>query len=37
MNRSKKICVLLALLIAVSLAAFGVSRYEQHKEEIKNK
>ncbi len=36
MNRSKKICVLLALLIAVSLAAFGVSRYEQHKEEIKN-
>lgn len=36
MNRSKKIYILLAVLITVSLAAFGVSRYEQHKEEIKN-
>lgn len=36
MNRTKKLCTLLALLAVVCGATFGVSRYEQHREEIKN-
>lgn len=32
MKRGKKIGILLGLLCCVSLAAFGVSRYEEHKE-----
>lgn len=36
MKRLKKISILLAVLIVVCAAAFGVSRYEEHKEEIKN-
>ncbi|MCM1127071.1 MAG: DUF4340 domain-containing protein [Lachnospiraceae bacterium] len=36
MKRNKKIIILLAALICVSLAAFGVSRYEEKKEIIKN-
>ncbi len=36
MKRGKKIGILSGLLCCVSLAAFGVSRYEEHKEVIKN-
>lgn len=36
MKRGKKIGILCGLLCGVSLAAFGVSRYEQRKEQIKN-
>ena len=36
MNRSKKLAVLLGILLAVSAAAFGVSRWEEHKEQIQN-
>lgn len=36
MSRSKKIYILLGVLVLVSLAAFGVSRYHERKEEIKN-
>lgn len=36
MKRNKKIILLLAVLVCVSLAAFGVSRYEEQKEIIKN-
>lgn len=36
MSRSKKIYVLLGVLLAVCLVTFGVSKYEAHKEEIKN-
>lgn len=36
MNRSKKIYVLLGILVVVSIAAFGVSKYEEEKEVIKN-
>lgn len=36
MKRSKKIGILLAVLVGISLAAFGVNRYEEHKELIKN-
>ena len=36
MKRLKKISILLAVLIVVCAVAFGVSRYEEHKEEIKN-
>ncbi len=36
MKRNKKIIALLAVLVCVSLAAFGVSRYEEQKEIIKN-
>lgn len=36
MKRGKKIGILCGLLCCVSLAAFGVSRYEQRKEQIKN-
>lgn len=36
MNRSKKICALLGVLLAVCLAVFCVSRYEEHKEQIRN-
>lgn len=36
MRRNKKIVILLGLLLCISLAAFGVSRYEEQKEMIKN-
>lgn len=36
MNRSKKIYILLAALLAICLVTFGISRYEEHKEKIKN-
>lgn len=36
MKRSKKIGILSGLLCCISLAAFGVSRYEEQKEIIKN-
>lgn len=36
MKRSKKIGILCGILACVSLAAFGVSRYEKEKEIIKN-
>ncbi|MEY8339398.1 DUF4340 domain-containing protein [Lachnospiraceae bacterium 62-35] len=36
MKRNKKIGILCGILICVSLAAFGVSRYEKQKEIIKN-
>jgi len=36
MKRNKKIVMLLGLLLCVSLAAFGVNRYEERKEMIKN-
>lgn len=36
MKRGKKIGILCGLLCGISLAAFGVSRYEQQKEQIKN-
>lgn len=36
MKRLKKISVLLAVLIVVCAVAFGVSKYEERKEEIKN-
>ncbi len=36
MKRNKKIVILLGLLLCISLAAFGVSRYEEQKELIKN-
>lgn len=36
MNRSKKLAVLLGILLAVSAAAFGVTRWEEHKEQIQN-
>ena len=36
MKRSKRLAILLGILICVSLAAFGVSRYEKQKEFIKN-
>lgn len=36
MSRSKKIYVLLGVLLVVCLAVFGVSRYEERKEQIKN-
>lgn len=36
MKRSKRLYILLGVLAAVCGAAFGVSRYEQRKEEIKN-
>jgi len=36
MKRNKKIIILLAVFLCVSLGAFGVSRYEEQKEIIKN-
>ena len=36
MSRSKKIYVLLGVLLVVCVATLGVSRYEAYKEEIKN-
>lgn len=36
MSRSKRIYILLGILLAVCLVTFGVSRYEEHKEQIKN-
>lgn len=36
MKRNRKIVILLAVLVCVSLAAFGVNRYEEQKERIKN-
>ena len=36
MKRNRKIIILLAVFLCVSLAAFGVSRYEERKEIIKN-
>ena len=36
MNRTRKLLILAVLLVAVSAAAFGVSRYEEKKEQIKN-
>ncbi len=36
MSRSKKIYVLLGTLLAVCLVTFGVSKYEKHKEQIRN-
>lgn len=36
MSRSKKLYVLLGVLLAVCLAVFGASRYNERKEEIKN-
>lgn len=36
MKRNKKIGILCGILVCVSLAAFGVSRYEKQKEIIKN-
>lgn len=36
MKRNKKIGILLAMFVCVSLAAFGVVRYEEKKEMIKN-
>lgn len=36
MKRGKKIGILSGMLCCISLAAFGVSRYEQRKEQIKN-
>ena len=36
MNRSKKIYILLGVLLVVCVATFGVSRYEEYKEKIEN-
>lgn len=36
MRKAKKLYILLGVLLAVCLAAFGVSRYEEKKEQIKN-
>ncbi len=36
MKRNKKIMILLAVFVCVSLGAFGVSKYEEQKELIKN-
>lgn len=36
MDRTKKLYVLLGVLAAVSLGAFAVSKYEEHKENIQN-
>lgn len=36
MNRSKKLAVLLGILLAVSAAAFGAARWEERKEQIQN-
>ena len=36
MSRSKKIYVLLGVLAVICLITFGVSRYEEKKEQIKN-
>lgn len=36
MRRNKKLMILCGILLCVSLAAFGVSRYEKQKEIIKN-
>ncbi len=36
MSRSKKIYILLGVLVAACLITFGASRYEQYKEKIKN-
>lgn len=36
MSRIKKMYILLAVLFAICLAVFGVSRYEEHKEQIKS-
>jgi len=36
MGRYKRIVILLAVLVVVSAAAFGISRYEEKKEQIKN-
>lgn len=36
MRRNKKLTVLVVLLVCVSLAAFGVNKYEEQKEVIKN-
>lgn len=36
MKRNKRIGILLAVLLCISLAAFGVTRYEEQKEIIKN-
>lgn len=36
MNRSKKITVMLGVLLIVCAVTFGVSRYEEHKEKIIN-
>ena len=37
MNRSKKIYILLGVLLVVCVATFGVSRYEEYKEKISEK
>lgn len=36
MNRSKKLYVLLGVLLVFCVLTFGVSKYEEHKEKIKN-
>lgn len=36
MRKAKKLYILLGVLLAVCLAAFGVSQYEEKKEQIKN-
>lgn len=36
MKRSKKIYILLGILVVVCIATFGVNRLEEHKEKIKN-
>lgn len=36
MKRSKRIFILLGILIVICAATFGVMRYEEHKEQIKN-
>ena len=36
MKRYKRLAILCGILVCVSLAAFGVSRYEKQKEQIQN-
>ena len=36
MNRSKRLCVLAGALLVACAATYGVLRYEEHREQIKN-
>ena len=36
MQRNKKIYIMLGILLVISIVTFGVSKYESHKENIKN-
>ena len=36
MKRNRKLAILVILLVCISLAAFGVNKYEEQKEIIKN-